>query len=194
MDIINYFKPEKGWRIVAAIFGGALIALIALMFHLGKATSYLSDDPNTCVNCHVMTPQYSTWMHSSHREHTNCNSCHVPQDNVFRKYYFKAMDGARHSMIFTLGTAPEAIMIHEAGQGVVQENCIRCHIEQVNPVSISNVTMKNFKLGEGMLCWDCHRDVPHGGLNSQSSTPHAMVPDLEKAVPEWIQEKLNLSK
>jgi len=49
-------------------------------------------------------------------------------------------------------------------------------------------------MGEGKLCWDCHREVPHGVLSSQSSTPHAMVPDLDRAVPEWLQKKLNLPK
>ena len=42
--------------------------------------------------------------------------------------------------------------------------------------------------GDGKACWDCHRDVPHGGMNSLSSTPAALVPYPESPVPEWLQK------
>lgn len=71
---------------------------------LHRNWSYVSDDPATCVNCHIMRPEYVTWHHSPHREHATCNDCHVPHDNVFRKYYFKGADGMRHATIFTLNT------------------------------------------------------------------------------------------
>jgi cytochrome c nitrite reductase small subunit len=66
---------------------------------ISEAASYLSDDPEACINCHIMIPQYATWRHSSHGRDTVCNDCHVPQDSVFAKYYFKAKDGLRHSAI-----------------------------------------------------------------------------------------------
>jgi cytochrome c nitrite reductase small subunit len=58
-----------------------------------------------------MAPQFTTWSHSSHREKTSCNDCHVPHGNVFSKYLFKAKDGIRHATIFTLRKEPQVIFI-----------------------------------------------------------------------------------
>jgi hypothetical protein len=46
-------------------------------------------------------------------------------------------------------------------------------------------------VGEGKACWDCHRDVPHGGKNSLSATPAAIVPLPESPVPEWLRKMVN---
>ena len=76
-----------------------------------------------------MAPQYATWMHSSHRERATCNDCHVPHDNVFNTYYFKAKDGLRHATVFTMRGEPQVIKIKEEGHHVVHQNCIRCHTD-----------------------------------------------------------------
>ncbi|MBU0764814.1 MAG: hypothetical protein KJ607_08270 [Bacteroidetes bacterium] len=72
---------------------------------------HLSDNPETCMNCHIMAPQFATWNHSSHREVTGSN--------------------------------------------------------------------------------DCHREVPHGRVNSLSSVPYARVPLPESPVPEWLNKLMN---
>jgi len=46
------------------------------------------------------------------------------------------------------------------------------------------------KRGEGKACWDCHRSVPHGGMNSLSSTSAANVPIPASPVPEWLQRMM----
>ncbi len=183
--------PPPGWRLVATILTGVIFGLAIGTFYISNAASYLSDDPEACVNCHVMVPQFATWNHSSHREWTTCNDCHVPHDNAFRKYLFKAQDGMRHAYVFTTGTEPQVIRIKEAGKAVVQDNCMRCHYNQVNPVSAANVTGHNYQYGEGKLCWDCHREVPHGRISSQASTPYARVPSMKRAVPEWLEKMLD---
>ena len=38
------------------------------------------------------------------------------------------------------------------------------------------------------VCWECHREVPHGRVNSLSSTPYARVPLPESPVPDWLKE------
>lgn len=157
-------------------FFGIVVGFVGLIIYISNASSYLSDDPETCINCHIMIPQYDTWQHSSHREHTNCNDCHVPHENIVRKYFFKANDGLRHATIFTLRTEPDVIFIKEAGKTVVQNNCLRCHIDQVHPVSITNVTGENYKLGEGKLCWECHVTTPHGEVRNEASTPISHYP------------------
>jgi cytochrome c nitrite reductase small subunit len=176
----------KGWRFLFTVFSGILTGLLLLIAYLSNALSYLSDEPNTCINCHLMIPQYSTWFNSSHRERATCNDCHVPHDNFLRKYLFKASDGMRHATIFTLRLEPQVIQIREAGIAVVQENCIRCHKDLVHSVSASKVTGESFKAEKDMLCWNCHREVPHGRIHSQSSTPYSTAPRLSKPFPEWL--------
>jgi cytochrome c nitrite reductase small subunit len=187
-EVIKKLMPPQGWKLSVVISLGVLAGLSATAFHISNASSYLSDDPRACINCHVMYPQYASWQHSSHRERANCNDCHVPHDNFIRKYYFKAADGRRHATIFTLRMEPQVIRIKEAGKAVVQENCIRCHINQINHVTAVQVTGKNYKEGKGHLCWDCHREVPHGRVSSQASTPNAIVPSLPKPAPDWFMK------
>jgi cytochrome c nitrite reductase small subunit len=188
---INRLIPPPQWRIAVVIMLGAIVGLGFYAFYASKAYSYLSDAPETCVNCHIMAPQYATWQHSSHREHATCNDCHVPQDNVFRTYYFKAMDGARHATMFTLRLEPQNIFIKEAGIGVVQENCIRCHNALISDAKLLVQTDLYQHKFEDRLCWECHREVPHGRVKSLSSTPYARVPMLPSPVPAWLNEMMN---
>ena len=189
--LIKKILPPKSWQRPVIILTGILTGIAFVAAHLSNATSYLSDDPEACVNYHVMTPHYATWFHSSHREWTTCNSCHVPHDNVIKKYLFKAQDGLRHASIFSTYSEPQVIMIKDAGKSVVQENCIRCHSETVNPVSASNVTFENFQHGKGHLCWDCHRQVPHGRVLSEASTPYARIPEQNPVIPKWLKKLTN---
>lgn len=162
------------------------MGILVILFYISKANSYLSDNPEVCVNCHIMSPQYSTWKHSAHREVTNCNDCHVPHDNIFNHYYFKAKDGIRHASIFTLRREPQVIYIKESGIEVVQNNCIRCHerlVENTGLVKYMNGICKSTE----RLCWDCHRETPHGRVNSLSSVPYARIPSKQSALPKWFK-------
>ncbi len=159
---------------------GILAGMAAYIFKISNAPSYLSDDPATCVNCHVMYPQYASWFHSSHREVTNCNDCHVPHNGTANKYFFKMMDGLRHSYMFTFRLEPQVIRIKEAGQEVVQQNCIRCHSDLVSMVSIVEVTSENSKTGKGHRCYDCHLETPHGKVNGLATVHSALVPRIDK--------------
>lgn len=186
--IFNYLKPPPGWLWYVNGLIAILVGVIAYTLHVSNATSYLSDDPKTCVNCHIMAPEYSTWFHSSHREVTNCNSCHVPHDNAFNKYLFKAKDGLRHATIFTLRAEPQVIKMHEAGQKVVLANCQRCHEKPNSEVGLLDVTWESTQHGEGKLCWDCHREVPHGRVKGLSSAPNARVPLPTSPLPDWLKK------
>lgn len=196
MNIINKLSPPPSWRIPVIILLGIFVGLGLLTVHISRAPSYLSNNPETCINCHVMYPQYASWKHSSHREVATCSDCHVPHDNVFRTYYFKASDGARHATIFTARAEPQVIQIKEAGKGAVQENCIRCHQKLIENTGLVEVTAQMVKHGEGKFCWSCHREVPHGTVNSLASAPHALVPRLPSVFPKWLNEylKSNLNK
>lgn len=191
MKKIKKILPPNKWKLPVAILLGIFAGLFFYSFKISNASSYISDEPTTCINCHVMEPQYATWFHSSHREVANCNDCHVPHTSFFAKYYFKAKDGMRHATIFTLRNEPQVIQIKHQGVNVVQQNCIRCHSFVNEEVKTTNVTGENYKHGEGKLCWECHREVPHGTVNSLSSTPYARVPRLGDPVPEWLNNLMS---
>lgn len=183
---LRLLRPPKNWMPLVLIAGGIFCGLGFVTLHISNATSYLVDDPRACINCHIMIPHYATWQNSSHARVTTCNSCHVPQDSFFRKWKTKAQDGGRHAFMFTFRLEPDVIRIHEAGQNVVMENCMRCHEHDLQQTSLREITASKARHGEGMLCWECHREVPHGQVHS-GSTPHARVPQLEPAIPEWLR-------
>jgi cytochrome c nitrite reductase small subunit len=190
-NLIKKLVPPPNWQLPVLILFGIFVGLGMYILYISNAVSYLSDKPETCVNCHVMAPQFATWQRSSHGRVTNCNDCHVPHDNFVRKYAFKAMDGLRHATMFTLRMEPQVIQIKQAGKEAVQENCIRCHSNNIHPISLRAVTNASI-IDEGdRYCWDCHRTVPHGRVNSLSSAPYARVPVPTSPTPEWIK---NLTK
>lgn len=171
---------------------GALVGLALLFMYMLRAHTYLGDDPAACVNCHIMAPYYATWMHSSHSRNATCNDCHVPHENLARKYAFKGVDGMKHVAAFLTFSEPQAPEAQTASNQVIMNNCIRCHTElNTQLVKTGKIDFMMAQAGQGKACWDCHRDVPHGGKNSLSSTPEANVPYPESPVPSWLQDMIN---
>lgn len=176
-------------KLLAIALAGAFVGLVAYLFYASRAYSYLSDDPSVCINCHVMAPYYATWQHSSHQNVATCNDCHVPHNNIFNKYFFKAKDGLRHSYVFTMRNEPMAMKAIAESQHVIYDNCVRCH-SQLNQefVKTGRMTHAALDLGADKPCWECHRDVPHGGVNGLASTPNALVPYPKSPVPQWLKD------
>jgi len=175
-------------KIIAIIAGGIICGLCAYTGYAFRLTSYLSDDPATCVNCHIMAPYYATWSHSAHGQNTTCNDCHVPHNNSIQKWLFKGTDGLRHASVFLMNNEPQVIQTIERSSSVIMNNCIRCH-EQLNKefVNTGRINYKMAQAGEGKACWDCHRETPHG-KNSLSSTPNSLVPYPKTITPEWLKK------
>ena len=186
--MLKKLLPPPKWRFPVIVVSSILLGIILFTLYVSKAHSYLSDNPETCTNCHIMAPQYATWNHSSHREVAHCNDCHVPHNNVLNKYYFKAKDGLRHATIFTLKKEPQVIFIREEGAQVVHNNCIRCHSQQITDPKLAASVEDHQAHMQDRKCWDCHREVPHGRVNSLSSVPNAKVPVLESPVPDWLKQ------
>lgn len=186
--------PPRKWRVQATILMGCFVGLGFYTLYLSKAASYLSDDPKACINCHVMTPQYLTWNHSSHREVADCNDCHVPHNNIFNKYYFKAKDGLYHSAVFTLKAEPEVIRAKAPSVRVIQSNCIRCHKDQVTDAKMHGFVEEHEANRTERLCWECHKEVPHGKVKSLSSVGYQIeaVYDIDQEnnqiVPSWLEK------
>lgn len=196
MSFLSFIKglyPPERWRLPVIISLGVLSGLGLLIFRISNASSYLSNDPQACINCHVMTTQYISWQKSSHARVATCNDCHVPHDNIFLTYSFKARDGIRHATMFTFRLEPQVIRIKEAGINVVQANCIRCHNMRVSSTWLITVTGTSASHGQGQLCWNCHKETPHGKVSGLSAYPNALIPQLSPIIPEWL-EKLTSKK
>lgn len=168
---------------------GLLVGTAAYTIYMSRATTYLKDDPAACVNCHIMSPYYSSWSHSSHARWATCNDCHVPQQNMLSGYVFKAKDGLYHASVFTLRQEPQVIRPRDASNAVILENCIRCHT-QLNTefVKTGMISYADVKSGERKACWDCHRDVPHTRISNLASAPGAIAPMPESPVPAWMKD------
>jgi cytochrome c nitrite reductase small subunit len=188
MDYVGwYYQINPNLRVLSMALMGAFVGMFIYVARISEGHSYLSDNPDTCINCHIMIPQYATWRNSSHRDVT-CSGCHVPQHNIFAKYAHKAKDGARHSAIFTLRAEPHVIRAIPASQAVIQENCVRCHSRVMDDVSLP------VHADTSRSCTECHREVPHGRVHSLTSVPNAAVPPLTNVTPDWIEEHLRVQQ
>lgn len=177
-SFVTLASLQPKMRTACLVSIGAFLGMGAYVFRISNAASYLSDDPEACINCHIMTPMYASWKHSSHARVATCNDCHVPHDSALAKYAYKAMDGARHSTMFTLRMEPQVIRARPAARPVIQANCIRCHGDQVHGATTEPAWTRS--------CVDCHREVPHGREDSLSATPNAAVPLPSPVMPEWL--------
>lgn len=185
---LSWLRIPRPFMLPLIVFGGLIAGMGLYTVYMSKAHSYLFDDPAACVNCHVMTPYYQTWFHNSHAKATNCNDCHVPHDNVFNKYFFKAKDGLYHSAVFTLRAEPMAIRAKKASSTVIMDNCIRCHLALNTEVGTGMIRFTETLEGKGKACWDCHPNVAHGKQSNIAATPNAIVTPLpESPVPDWLK-------
>src|SRR5215467_3592418 len=113
-------------RTLRSLALGALIGAAAgvggYTFVYAKGASYLTNNPASCANCHVMNEQYDGWLKSSHRAVATCNDYHTPA-NFFGKYATKAANGFWHSFYFTTETFHEPIRIGERNLAITEQAC-----------------------------------------------------------------------
>lgn len=191
-DFLNAISYKQ--KVALTTLSGIAVGLVILFMYLLRMHTYIiGDDPAACNNCHIMSPYYATWSHSSHGRDVTCNDCHVPNDNIAAHYAFKGIDGMKHVAYFITHSEHQAIQAESMSDEVIMDNCIRCH-KQLNQefVKTGRIDYMEAKRGEGKACWDCHRNVPHMGKNSLSSTPNAefVEPIPPSPVPGWLQRAL----
>jgi len=142
-----------------------LILVGALCFVAGLATftfvraeghSYFSDDPDSCMNCHVMRDQYDAWGHSSHARVATCNDCHSSHDGVVSKLISKGINGFNHSFAFTFNTYEETITITEFNEDIVNDSCMYCHSELVSMIAPNHEDQE-----DELDCISCHAGIGH---------------------------------
>ncbi|MGV3486586.1 MAG: cytochrome c nitrite reductase small subunit [Planctomycetaceae bacterium] len=141
-----------------AIFAGIIGGLGAFTFGYGEGASYLSNNPKSCVNCHVMQHHFDSWQHSSHHHVAVCNDCHLPHHSV-GKWITKADNGFFHSLAFTLGNFHEPIQIKPRNRRVTQNACLDCHHDFVH------ASLPQGNGSEALSCVHCHAEVGHALRN-----------------------------
>lgn len=157
-------NPSSPRRIVLlwsslALLGSAFgLGIYTLMY--AKGSSYLSDNPAACANCHVMREVLTDWQRGDHHHVAVCNDCHVPK-GFMAKWLVKGMNGLHHSYAFTFLETPVTIRAASLSGKVVQENCERCH-ESLLSDHLTKYGKEKKNLHDQLpKCIQCHREVGH---------------------------------
>ena len=93
----------------------------------------------------------------------------------------------RHSYMFTFRLEPQVIFIQQAGKDVVDQNCRRCHEDLISDTKLTTMRPDIHRNIEERYCTECHRETPHGRVNSLSSVPNAQLPLPDSPVPDWLR-------
>lgn len=152
MQKLKQYRPS-----ILLVLTGAVCIIIGLglfTFVYARGDSYLSDDPNTCNNCHVMRDHFNAWQRSSHARVATCNDCHTPHDSFVSKWFVKGLNGFNHSVAFTFGTYGDVLEIRDFNADVVQGNCLYCHDTAVSMIA-------PFHDGSEPDCLSCHSGIGH---------------------------------
>jgi len=147
------------YKVWTAVLVGLFVGISGYTFHYAKGTSYLSNDPKTCVNCHIMQDQYDSWQKSSHHAVASCVDCHIPRDPI-GKWIAKLENGYHHSKAFTLQNFHEPIQITERNSKILQANCMSCHASLTASMSPHHKNAKSV-----LSCVMCHAQTGHGAPN-----------------------------
>lgn len=149
----NAFSSRFGLLFAAVLFVAFAVGVGAFAFVYGRGGSYFTNDPQACVNCHIMREQYDNWQKSSHHAVAVCNDCHTPS-GWLSKYVTKAENGFWHSLAFTTQRFHEPIQIKKGNLKVAEQSCRNCHQPLLE--SMDNPTHR----GE-TSCIRCHGSVGH---------------------------------
>lgn len=155
-------KARKLWLgiggvyLLLSVLLGSFAGLGLFTFGYGQGASYLSNNPTSCANCHVMEDHYTSWQNSSHHGVATCNDCHLSPHPV-GKWITKADNGFFHSLAFTTGNYPDPIRIKPRNREVTQSACLNCHSD------IAHNMLPALEGSDMLGCVHCHSDVGHAG-------------------------------
>lgn len=172
MSVVTLAGLPRALQVGIYSLVGVTIGMALVLTRIANATSYLSDEPQACINCHVMTDAYASWQRGSHGRVAVCVDCHVPHDNIAAKYAYKARDGLKHSYVFTMRQEPQVLELSAGAVPVVQANCVNCHSHQLMMIRLAGTSERR--------CWDCHHNI-HGEVRSLSASPIELRPGLPAA-------------
>ncbi len=145
------------WFIALALLGatlGVAAGIGSYTFIYAKGSSYLTNDPKACANCHIMQDHFSAWTKSSHHAVAGSNDCHTPKDFT-AKWITKGINGYNHSKAFTTGKFHEPIQITARNLEITENQCRHCHAAIVAAIDPPHAG------GSRMSCVRCHSTVGH---------------------------------
>ncbi|MEZ5949421.1 MAG: cytochrome c nitrite reductase small subunit [Planctomycetaceae bacterium] len=156
---IVVWKFVLGRRSLKLMYGvvallGMLCGVGVFTFGYGQGASYLSNNPQSCANCHIMQAHFDDWQKSSHHHVAACNDCHLPHDPL-GKWVTKLDNGFFHSLAFTLDNFHEPIQIKERNRRVAEASCLHCHKDFVHEIR------GNERPEEMLSCLHCHQGMGH---------------------------------
>jgi cytochrome c nitrite reductase small subunit len=143
-------------KLLLALLIGMLAGVGGYTFWYARGYSYLLDDPNACVNCHIMREPYDHWSRASHKHVATCNDCHTPHQFI-GKWTTKVINGWNHSYAFTFDAYPDPIVITPRNARIVRQACLKCHSQLVAEILPSHAMAT-----KPLDCVQCHRTVGHG--------------------------------
>lgn len=134
---------------------GALAGIGGYTFIYARGFSYMTNDPQSCANCHVMQAHLDAWRKGSHHAVATCNDCHTPHEFV-GKWVTKSINGFNHSLAFTTGNFHEPFQITARNRAVTEGTCRSCHQDIVD-----QITFHAPGSDREMSCIRCHSGVGH---------------------------------
>jgi cytochrome c nitrite reductase small subunit len=147
--------PGPRLRLSFGLIVGLLLGLAAgvggFTFIYARGSSYMTNDPAACANCHIMREHFDGWLRSSHRSVAVCNDCHTPA-GLIGKYWTKAENGFWHSFAFTSGNFPDPLRIKPGNRAIAERACRKCHASIVHDIEGQR---------EDLPCLRCHPSVGH---------------------------------
>jgi cytochrome c nitrite reductase small subunit len=141
-------------RGILGIAIGLAVGVGGYTFFYAKGASYMTNNPGSCANCHVMQEHYNAWAKSSHHAVATCNDCHTPAGLV-AKYATKASNGFWHSFAFTSGRFPDPLQIKPHNREITEKACRKCHSDIVEAIEAPHQDSPQTS------CLRCHSSVGH---------------------------------
>ncbi len=150
-------SASRKWLSAFVVLTGTTLGLGLFTFHYAKGTSYMSNAPLVCANCHVMQSYYDSWRKSSHHAVAGCVDCHLPHP-ILPKLIAKGENGYHHSKAFTLQDFPDKILIKKKNSRILENACLDCH----GDITAQMTAFHGATLDKSSSCVRCHTLVGHG--------------------------------
>ncbi len=124
-------KGTAGLVVLGALVG-VLLGVGGYTFHYAEGLSYLSTDPQACVNCHIMRPQYDVLAEGEPPRRRHAASTATCRTTSSASTSPRPRTATTTRRAFTLQDFHEPIMIKPKNAGILQDNCLRCHGDLVH--------------------------------------------------------------
>ncbi len=156
------FATTEGKLKVLILVSGSAILLVTL----SAGALVISNTPVFCSLCHEMSPEYYTWMASSHSK-IPCVDCHVKPG--LKNELEHKVESLQQLYFHVTGTFPKPISLTEP---IPNSTCEQCHnmdnriTNAPGDIKFPHLT----HLANGVNCVDCHSGIAHGNIEEKGFT------------------------